>query len=164
VNTLIRYGFSSDIPQSSVLAIEYLESMYRMVIEKADQINLSNEIHKVLRDIYPFNFEGVSIDNLPIVSITETALKKYTRSLMNILLGFANDGEYLVTTEKMYGALAMLRTNSRKILDISQLLKSKVEILGKAEVSSALKKHFSNEANSNDQSMLVDMTKILQKM
>lgn len=145
-NNLIieKYGFEKDIPFNSEVARNYVGQLYAMLIERGKKVNLVEEIQYALRKVYHFEAEGVEIARtdgvvVPTVNINEKAFKVYRTWIINFLIGIQNDGEYLITNEKLYGHVISLRTESLKMLDLAMLLDEKLKKYGKGIVVKRIK-------------------------
>jgi len=139
-----KYGFEADTPFNTEIAKKYVGHLYEMLIERGKKVNLLEEIHFAMRKVYPFEVTGVEIARtdgvvVPTVNISETAFRVYRSWILNFLIGIENDGEYLITNEKLYGHVISLRTESMKMLDVADLLNTKIMKYGKADVVKRIK-------------------------
>lgn len=136
---LEKYEFETDIPFNSDIARRYIGQLYSMLIERGEKVNLVEEIYYAMRKVYPFEKIGVDIVStdgveVPTVNIDERAFRIYRSWIINFLIGIRNDGEYLITNEKLYGHVISLRTESLKLLDLAKLIYNKIDKYGKLNV------------------------------
>ena len=142
-----KYGFESDIPYNSDVAIKYVGQLYEMLLQRAKKVNLVDEIKYAMKKVYMFDEGGVEIARtdgvvVPTVNIDERAFKVYRSWIINFLIGLANDGEYLITNEKLYGHVISLRTESLLMLDLADTFVSKINKYGKTDVVKRIKTKF----------------------
>lgn len=142
-----KYGFESDIPYNSDVAIKYVGQLYEMLLQRAKKVNLVDEIKYAMKKVYMFDDAGVEIARtdgvvVPTVNIDERAFKVYRSWIINFLIGLANDGEYLITNEKLYGHVISLRTESLLMLDLADMFVSKISKYGKTDVVKRIKTKF----------------------
>lgn len=136
---LEKYEFETDIPFNSDIARRYIGQLYSMIIERGEKVNLVEEIYYAMRKVYPFEEIGVDIVRtdgveVPTVNIDERAFRIYRSWIINFLIGIRNNGEYLITNEKLYGHVISLRTESLKLLDLAELIYNKIDKYGKLNV------------------------------
>ena len=141
---LEKYGFETDIPFNSEVARRYVGQLYSMLIERGKKVNLVEEIQYAMRKVYRFEETGVEIARtdgvvVPTVNIDERAFRIYRSWIINFLIGIQNDGEYLITNEKLYGHVISLRTESLKLLDLAELISNKINKYGKTNVVKRIK-------------------------
>ena len=146
-SVLDRYGFEEDIPFSTDVARNYIEKLYFMMKEKAANVELIEEIPNTMELVYPFEKEGVEIvaterTVVPIVKLDARAFRKYRTWIINFLIGIHQDGEYLITNERLYGKIISLRTEDLKILDVAKQLHDIITVQGKMNVVRRLKDKF----------------------
>lgn len=127
-----RYGFEDDVPYSTDAAKKYVLQLYSMMMEKAAKIDLMDEIKGTMEYIYPFEELGIQIDRMnddsvPVVNISETAFVKYRSWILNFLIGIRQNGEYLITSERLYGNIIILRTDSLLIVNAAEMLGQRIE-------------------------------------
>ncbi|MGI6731308.1 MAG: hypothetical protein ACOX5F_05315 [Anaerovoracaceae bacterium] len=145
-----RLGFGSDIPVSSNIARNYISQLYSMMIDRADRADLMEEIIWTMKWIYPFHEEGIKIVQsedsraIPVVNIYEKAFQKYRSWIINFLIGIQEDGEYLITHERLYGNIVSLRTDSPLLLDVAKLLVEKIEKYGKLDLIKRFRDKFND--------------------
>ena len=97
-----------------------------------------------MKKVYCFEMEGVEIARtegvvVPTVNIDERAFRIYRSWIINFLIGLQNDGEYLITNEKLYGHIISLRTESLKMWDLADLLCEKIKKHGKSSIVKRIK-------------------------
>lgn len=141
---LEKYGFETDIPFNSEVARRYVGQLYSMLIERGKKVNLVEEIQYAVRKVYRFEETGVEIARtdgvvVPTVNIDERAFRIYRSWIINFLIGIQNDGEYLITNEKLYGHVISLRTESLKLLDLAELISNQISKFGKTNVVKRIK-------------------------
>lgn len=151
---LDKYGFEQDIPFNSETAKKYVGQLYQMLLEREKKVNLVQEIQYAMRKVYPFEEAGVEIARtegivVPTVNIDESAFRIYRSWILNFLIGLQNDGEYLITNEKLYGHVISLRTESLKMLDLAELLDACVQKYGKGNVVKRIKNQFKDYEGSD---------------
>ena len=125
-----------------------------MLLEREKKVNLVQEIQYAMRKVYPFEEAGVEIARtegivVPTVNIDESAFRIYRSWILNFLIGLQNDGEYLITNEKLYGHVISLRTESLKMLDLAELLDACVQKYGKGNVVKRIKNQFKDYEGSD---------------
>lgn len=151
---LEKYGFETDIPFNSDVARRYISQLYSMLIERGKKVNLVEEIHYAMRKVYRFEEIGVEIARtdgvvVPTVNIDERAFRIYRSWIINFLIGIQNDGEYLITNEKLYGHVISLRTESLKLLDLAELISNKVDKYGKSNVLKRIRDKYKDYEGDN---------------
>lgn len=151
---LEKYGFETDIPFSSDVARRYIGQLYSMLIERGKKVNLVEEIQYAMRKVYRFEEIGVEIARtdgvvVPTVNIDERAFKIYRSWIINFLIGIQNDGEYLITNEKLYGHVISLRTESLKLLDLAELISKKIVKYGKSNVLKRIRDKYKDYEGDN---------------
>ncbi len=139
-----KYGFEPDVPFNSDVARKYVGQLYSMLIERGKKVNLVEEIQYAMQKVYRFEAAGVEIARtdgvvVPTVNIDERAFRIYRSWIINFLIGIQNDGEYLITNEKLYGHVISLRTESLMMLDLAELIVDKMRKHGKANVVKRIK-------------------------
>lgn len=151
---LEKYGFETDIPFNSDVARRYIGQLYSMLIERGKKVNLIEEIQYAMRKVYRFEEIGVEIARtdgvvVPTVNIDERAFRIYRSWIINFLIGIQNDGEYLITNEKMYGHVISLRTESLKLLDLAELITNKIDKYGKSNVLKRIRDKYKDYEGDN---------------
>lgn len=151
---LEKYGFETDIPFSSDVARRYIGQLYSMLIERGKKVNLVEEIQYAMRKVYRFEETGVEIARtggvvVPTVNIDEQAFRIYRSWIINFLIGIQNDGEYLITNEKLYGHVISLRTESLKLLDLAELISKKIDKYGKSNVLKRIRDKYKDYEGDN---------------
>lgn len=151
---LERYGFETDIPFSSDVARRYIGQLYSMLIERGKKVNLVEEIQYAMRKVYRFEEIGVEIARIdgvvvPTVNIDERAFKIYRSWIINFLIGIQNDGEYLITNEKLYGHVISLRTENLKLVDLAELISKKIDKYGKSNVLKRIRDKYKDYEGDN---------------
>lgn len=151
---LERYGFETDIPFSSDVARRYIGQLYSMLIERGKKVNLVEEIQYAMRKVYRFEEIGVEIARtdgvvVPTVNIDERAFKIYRSWIINFLIGIQNDGEYLITNEKLYGHVISLRTENLKLVDLAELISKKIDKYGKSNVLKRIRDKYKDYEGDN---------------
>lgn len=141
---LEKYGFEPDIPLNSDIARKYIGQLYSMLVERGKKVNLAEEVQYAMRKVYRFEERGVEAARtegvaVPTVNINERAFRIYRSWIINFLAGIRNDGEYLITNEKLYGHVISLRTESLKLLDFAALISDKIAKYGKHSVVKCVK-------------------------
>ncbi len=163
---LDKYGFEIDTPFSSEVAKKYVGHLYELLMERAEKVNLIEEIPYAMSKVYQFDDAGVEIGRtngviVPTVNIDERAFKSYRTWILNFLIGIQNDGEYLITNEKLYGHVISLRTESLEMLDTAQLLIDKIEKHGKTDVVKRIKNKYKDyEGDSLIHSIYEELKKL----
>lgn len=151
---LEKYGFETDIPFNSDVARRYIGQLYSMLIERGKKVNLVEEIHYAMRKVYRFEEIGVEIARtdgvvVPTVNIDERAFRIYRSWIISFLIGIQNDGEYLITNEKLYGHVISLRTESLKLLDLAELISNKIDKYGKSNVLKRIRDKYKDYEGDN---------------
>lgn len=151
---LEKYGFETDIPFNSDVARRYIGQLYSMLIERGKKVNLIEEIQYAMRKVYRFEEIGVEIARtdgvvVPTVNIDERAFRIYRSWIINFLIGIQNDGEYLITNEKLYGHVISLRTESLKLLDLAELITNKIDKYGKSNVLKRIRDKYKDYEGDN---------------
>lgn len=151
---LEKYGFETDIPFNSDVARRYIGQLYSMLIERGKKVNLIGEIQYAMRKVYRFEEIGVEIARtdgvvVPTVNIDERAFRIYRSWIINFLIGIQNDGEYLITNEKLYGHVISLRTESLKLLDLAELITNKIDKYGKSNVLKRIRDKYKDYEGDN---------------
>lgn len=151
---LEKYGFETDIPFISDVARRYIGQLYSMLIERGKKVNLIEEIQYAMRKVYRFEEIGVKIARtdgvvVPTVNIDERAFRIYRSWIINFLIGIQNDGEYLITNEKLYGHVISLRTESLKLLDLAELITNKIDKYGKSNVLKRIRDKYKDYEGDN---------------
>ena len=151
---LEKYGFETDIPFNSDVARRYIGQLYSMLIERGKKVNLVEEIHYAMRKVYRFEEIGVEIARtdgvvVPTVNIDERAFRIYRSWIINFLIGIQNDGEYLITNEKLYGHVISLRTESLNLLDLAELISNKIDKYGKSNVLKRIRDKYKDYEGDN---------------
>ncbi len=151
---LEKYGFEADIPFSSDVARRYIGQLYTMLIERGKKVNLVEEIQYAMRKVYRFEEIGVEIARtdgvvVPTVNIDERAFRIYRSWIINFLIGIQNDGEYLITNEKLYGHVISLRTESLKLLDLAEFISDKIDKYGKSNVLKRIRDKYKDYEGDN---------------
>lgn len=149
-----RYGFEENVPFTKVTARQYVDQLYKMMTERALKVNLAEEIKKAMDLVYPFHETGVHIARtdgvtVPTVNINEKAFLKYRSWIISYLIGIMQDGEYLITHERLYGHVISLRTESLLILDTAQLVTEKIDKHGKQAIVKYLRDKFKDFDREN---------------
>lgn len=139
-----KYGLEEDIPFNTDVARNYVGHLFELLMQREKKVNLIEEIPYAMGKVYNFADAGVEIARtdgvvVPTVNIDERAFRVYRTWILNFLIGIQNDGEYLITNEKLYGHVISLRTESLKIMDTAQLLTDKIKKYGKADVVKRIK-------------------------
>lgn len=121
-----------------------LEGFIETVIERYD---LSRAIQNTMELVYPFEEKGVEIvaterTVVPIVKLDARAFRKYRTWIINFLIGIHQDGEYLITNERLYGKIISLRTEDLQILDVAKRLHDVITVHGKMNIVRRLKDKF----------------------
>ncbi len=134
-----KYGFEIDTPFNTEVATKYVGHIYELLLQREKKVNLIEEIPYAMSKVYKFSDSGVEIARtdgvvVPTVNITERAFKIFRTWILNFLIGIQNDGEYLITNEKLYGHVISLRSDSLLIMDTGELLVDRVNHFGKTEV------------------------------
>lgn len=158
---LDKYGFESDVPFSTDVAKKYVAQLYTMMLERAEKVNLIEEIKYTMNLVYPFDETGVQIVRtdgviVPTVNIDERAFMKYRTWIINYLIGIQQYGEYLITHERLFGHVISLRTESLLILDVAQLLTDKIENHGKINIVKRLRDKYKDYEGSENIILLLD--------
>ena len=151
---LEKYGFETNIPFNSDVARRYIGQLYSMLIERGKKVNLVEEIHYAMRKVYRFEEIGVEIARtdgvvVPTVNIDERAFRIYRSWIINFLIGIQNDGEYLITNEKLYGHVISLRTESLNLLDLAELISNKIDKYGKSNVLKRIRDKYKDYEGDN---------------
>lgn len=139
-----KYGLEEDIPFNTDVARNYVGHLFELLMQREKKVNLIEEIPYAMGKVYNFADAGVEIARtdgvvVPTVNIDERAFRVYRTWILNFLIGIQNDGEYLITNEKLYGHVISLRTESLKVMDTAQLLTDKIKKYGKADVVKRIK-------------------------
>lgn len=151
---LDKYGFESDIPISTQVAITYVLQLFGLLsaqekrhisdhpLERAEQLN--ETIITTMHFLYPFHIDGVYVTHtdttVPIVQLTENAFPSYRKWIFNLLIGLHRRGEYLITQERLYGCVISLRSEQPLMLETAALLVEKIDAYDKSSVIKRLDK------------------------
>lgn len=158
---LDKYGFEKDIPFSTDVAKKYVGQLFELMMQRADKVNLIEEIKKTMECVYPFEESGVQIARtdgviVPTVNIDERSFMKYRSWIINFLIGIQQDGEYLITHERLFGNVISLRTDSLMILDVAEKLNAKIQAHGKAEIIKRLKNKYKDYEGKDNLILVID--------
>ena len=160
-NLLDKYGFEKDIPFSTEIAKKYVGQLFQLMMQRADKVNLIEEIKKTMECVYPFEESGVQIARtdgviVPTVNIDERSFMKYRGWIINFLIGIQQDGEYLITHERLFGNVISLRTESLMILDVADKLEKKIKAHGKVEIIKRLKNKYKDYEGKENLILVID--------
>lgn len=147
-NFAFMYHINTDI------ARQYIGQLYSMLIDRGKKVNLVEEIQYAMRKVYRFEGTGVEIARtdgvvVPTVNIDERVFGIYRSWIINFLIGIQNDGEYLITNEKLYGHVISLRTESLKLLDLAELISKKIDKYGKSNVLKRIRDKYKDYEGDN---------------
>ena len=143
-----KYGFESDLPINSEVCTNYVGKLYTMLLERGEaKVDLEKQIPYAISKVYRFDEEGLETPQIegrvvPTINIDERAFKVYRTWIINLLIGLQNDGEYLITNEKLFGNIISLRTDSQLLHDVSDVLADKIGKYGKGDVIKHIKGKF----------------------
>ena len=120
-----KFALEPEIPMSNRLTKEYTSNVYKMLIERSQNVDLQQEAYKALRKVYPFEEEGVFVGgytrgNILIVNVDERAFKKQTSWLPYFKQQLKDHGEYLVTNQHLYGKIISVRSDA----ELTNLMKT----------------------------------------
>ena len=162
----IRYGFEEEICISTPIAVQYTHSLMKLVNERGEKLDIEKEVYNTLKRAYPFDDKGLSeIEKSKtgtfVINVNEYAFTKYRAWIPNFLLGLQQDGEYIVTTEYLYGKLISIRTKSNLVLELSKLLYYKVSSGDKRKILDNLNDKFKDFEGNKD---LILFNEIMKKL
>lgn len=157
---LDKYGFEKDIPFSTDIAKKYVGQLFELMMQRAQKVNLIEEIKKTMECGYPFEESGVQIARtdgviVPTVNIDERSFMKYRSWIINFLIGIQQDGEYLITHERLFGNVISLRTDSLMILDVAEKLEAKIKAHGKVEIIKRWKNKYKDYEGKDNLIMVI---------
>ena len=81
---------------------------------------------------------------------------KYRGWIINFLIGIQQDGEYLITHERLFGNVISLRTESLMILDVADKLEKKIKAHGKVEIIKRLKNKYKDYEGKENLILVID--------
>ncbi len=142
-----KYGFEENTPINTEVAKRYVGHLYDLLMQREAKVDLIDEISYAMKKVYRFDDSGVEIARtdgvvVPTVNIDERAFRIYRTWILSFMIGINNDGEYLITNEKLYGHVISLRTESLLMMDAAQLLVEKIKQYGKSEVVNRIRNKF----------------------
>ena len=142
-----KYGFEENTPINTEVTKRYVGHLYDLLMQREANVDLIDEISYAMKKVYRFDDSGVEIARtdgvvVPTVNIDERAFRIYRTWILSFMIGINNDGEYLITNEKLYGHVISLRTESLLMMDTAQLLVEKIKQYGKSEVVNRIRNKF----------------------
>lgn len=124
-----RYGIEDQVGLSTETSSQYANAVLGLINDRAANLNLEEEVPKVLQRTYPFNLDEVELVqsfNPVIVNINERSFTSFRKWILNFLMDLVEDGESLVSNEYLYGNIIKLRSKSDKLFKTANILKGKI--------------------------------------
>lgn len=145
-------GFSAEIPLETRLCRDYVRDLYEMMRRAEGRVRILEMVDDMLQRVYPFAERGVDKSRVgasivPCIKVDETAFAPFKSWILNFLIGIDNDGEYLLTSDDLYGLVIKLETDSPVLEEAGRLaaqLAMRDKGAGRIQLARLMKERFAD--------------------